>query len=118
MQSWLWSVSGARSLLKSPEVLSSTFNVRNSTSHYTGGTIGRNVGWFQGDASSFFGLRYQIGDRLSIESEYTSDLMLNESSYLDLKSPWNFGLTYKINNYLNLSAQYLHGKPNCRCCPY
>ena len=90
-------------------VLSSTFNVRNSTSHYTGGTIGRNVGWFQGDASSFFGLRYQIGDRLSIESEYTSDLMLNESSYLDLKSPWNFGLTYKINNYLNLSAQYLHG---------
>ena len=35
-------------------VLSSTFNVRNSTSHYTGGTIGRNVGWFQGDASSFY----------------------------------------------------------------
>ena len=35
--------------------------------------------------------------------------MSREYSYLDVKSPWNFGASYQLNNYVNLSAQYLHG---------
>ena len=35
--------------------------------------------------------------------------MSRESSYLDVKSPWNFGASYQLNDYVNLSAQYLHG---------
>ena len=35
--------------------------------------------------------------------------MPRESSYLEVKSPWNFGASYQLNDYVNLSAQYLHG---------
>ena len=30
-------------------------------------------------------------------------------SYLDVNSPWNFGVSYQINNFVGLSAQYLYG---------
>ena len=35
--------------------------------------------------------------------------MLPESSYLNVNDPWNFGVSYQLNDYVNLSAQYLHG---------
>ena len=35
--------------------------------------------------------------------------MRRESSYLDVKSPWNFGTSYQLNEYVDVSAQYLHG---------
>ena len=44
-----------------------------------------------------------------VSSEFNPDLMLPESSYLDINSSWNFGASYRLNNYVNLSAQYLHG---------
>ena len=44
-----------------------------------------------------------------ISSEYTADLMSREKSYLKAASPWNLGVAYQINDYLGLSAQYLHG---------
>ena len=34
--------------------------------------------------------------------------MSNESSYMEIKSPWNFGASYKLNNYTTLAAQYLN----------
>ena len=73
-----------------------------------GGTLG-NINWFQGDASVFYGIQYYVSDKITISSEFTPDLMSRESSYLDIKSPWNFGASYKFNDYVNLSAQYLHG---------
>ena len=67
------------------------------------------INWFQGDSSTFYGLQYHITDKITISSEYTPDLMSTESSYLDITSPWNFGASYQLNDYINVSAQYLHG---------
>ena len=89
-------------------VLSSRFDRRDSNAVGGGGTLGT-INWFQGNASAFYGIQYQVSDKITISSEYTPDLMSQESSYLDLKSPWNFGASYQLNNYVNVSAQYLHG---------
>ena len=35
--------------------------------------------------------------------------MTIENSYLKVKSPWNLGLSYQLNDYLNFSTQYLYG---------
>ena len=35
--------------------------------------------------------------------------MSSESSYLEVNSPWNFGASYQLNDYVNLSTQQLHG---------
>ena len=35
--------------------------------------------------------------------------MSRESSYMAIESPLNIGLTYRFNDYLNFSTQYLHG---------
>ncbi len=73
-----------------------------------GGTFSTNH-WFTGETSAFYGVQYQINDKIRIFSEYTPDLMARESSYLDVKSPWNFGTSYRLNDYVNLSMQHLHG---------
>ena len=54
-------------------------------------------------------MRYQLSDKFVLAAEYNPDLMSIESSYLDAKSPWNIGASYKFNDYFNLSTQYLHG---------
>jgi len=73
-----------------------------------GGTLG-NINWFHGDASAFYGIQYHINDKITLSSEYSPDLMYRESLYLDVESSWNFGASYQLNEYVNLSAQYLHG---------
>ena len=35
--------------------------------------------------------------------------MSRESSYLEVKSPWNFGVSYQLNDFIDLSVQQLHG---------
>ena len=89
-------------------VLSSRFDQRDGNNFGKGGTLGT-INWFQGNASAFYGLQYQIANKIKISSEYTPDLMSRESSYLDVKSPWNFGASYHLNDYVKLSAQDLHG---------
>lgn len=91
--------------------LSNRFNARQSlkwSGAGQGGIISGNH-WFTGDTSAFYGVQYHITDKITILSEYTSDLMLRERSYLDVKSPWNFGASYQMNDYITLSAQYLQG---------
>ena len=73
-----------------------------------GGSLG-NVNWFQGNASAFYGLNYRIGEKILISTEYSPDLMSEESLYLNVESQWNFGIKYKLNQYLGLSIDYLHG---------
>ena len=73
-----------------------------------GGTLG-NINWFQGEASAFYGIQYHINEKVTLMGEYTPDLMSQESSYLDVENQWNFGASYQLNDYVNLSAQYLHG---------
>ncbi len=88
--------------------LSSRFDQREGNQSGTGGTLGT-INWFQGDASAFYGIRYHVNSKISLATEYTPDNMSRESSYLDIKSPWNFGVSYQLNDYLNLSVQYLYG---------
>ena len=87
--------------------LSSRFITRDDNAVGRGGTLGT-INWFQGDAAVFYGIQYNINNKIKISSEYTPDLMLRESSYLDVNSAWNFGASYQLNDYVNLSAQYLH----------
>ena len=84
-------------------VLSSRFDQRDANLVGKGGTLG-SINWFQGDAAAFYGARYQIGRKFTILSEYSPDLMKNEHSYLKIKSNWNHGVSYQINNYMNLSV--------------
>ena len=88
--------------------LSKKFDQREGNNFGKGGTLGT-INWFQGDASAFYGIQYQISEKIRLSAEYTPDLMSRESSYLEVKSPWNFGASYLLNDYVNLSAQYLHG---------
>ena len=88
--------------------LSTRFDKRDGNSVGKGGTLGT-INWFQGNASAFYGIQYHISDNITISSEFTPDLMSQESSYLDVKSPWNVGASYQLNDYVNLSAQYLYG---------
>ena len=89
-------------------VLSSRFDQRGANKLGLGGTLG-SINWFHGDTSAFYGIQYHVNDKVIISTEYTPDIMFSESSYLTVKSPWNFGASYQLNNYVNFSAQYLHG---------
>ena len=101
-------LAGRNSFTNPLGALSSRFDQRDRNNFGTGGTLGT-INWFHGEASAFYGIQYHMSQKLLISAEYTPDLMSNESSYLDVKSPWNFGISYQLNNYVNLSAQYLHG---------
>ena len=88
--------------------MSARFKNRDGNSVGRGGTLGT-INWFEGEASAFYGIQYHVSEKLTISTEYTPDTMSREISYLDVESPWNFGATYQLNNYVNLSTQYLHG---------
>ena len=89
-------------------IISSKFNQREGNSFGKGGALGT-INWFQGDASAFYGTNYYIGEDITLSAEYMPDMMSRESSYLDVKSPWNFRASYQVNDYVSLSTQYLHG---------
>ena len=98
-----------RNTFKNPlAAIDSSFETRDANDFGRGGTLGT-INWFQGRASTFGGLSYRLGDRIALAAEYTPDLMGTEKRYLSVKSPWNVGASYQVNNTLSLSAQYLHG---------
>ena len=74
------------------------------------GTLG-SINWFNGKAAAFIGFNYKISENIVLSSEYTPDLMLREREYgyIDIDSPWNHGVKYKLNDYVTLSLDYLHG---------
>ena len=84
------------------------FKSRTSGSYGLGGTLGK-INWFTGNSSAFFGIKYQLGNKIVLSSEYTPDLMLREKTYLKTSSPWNYGVSYQINDHFNISANYLYG---------
>lgn len=101
-------LAGRHSFSNPLRAFSSRFNQRGGNAIGRGGTLGT-INWFQGDASPFYGIKYRVGKNITVSTEYTPDLMSLENIYLDADSPWNFGASYQLNDYLNLSAQYLHG---------
>ena len=89
-------------------ILSTRFDNREANAYGSGGTLGT-INWFQGDAAIFYGMNYYFGEKIIVSAEYTTDAMLPESSYLNIKNPLNLGISYQFNDYVSLSTQYLHG---------
>jgi hypothetical protein len=84
------------------------FESRSANETGRGGTLGT-INWFRGPASPFGGVSYFANDKLSLALEYSPDLMNRESSYLEVKSPYNFGLSYSLNDNVSFVANYLYG---------
>ena len=88
--------------------ISPRFKSRDQNIYGLGGTLGT-LNWFQGDSSAFFGISYELRKKTLLMAEYSPDLMLNESGYLQSESPWNLGIGYQLNDFLGVSLQYLYG---------
>ncbi|MGR3643973.1 MAG: YjbH domain-containing protein, partial [Sagittula sp.] len=54
--------------------------------------------WFRGDMAAFGGVSYAPNDRFKFKVEYSSDQYEREvaSGGVEHKSPWNFGVDYKL----------------------
>ena len=90
------------------KIISTRFEKRDGENFGKGGTLG-SINWFQGEVAPFYGFKYKPNKRLIFSSEYTPDLMTGESGYLTVKSPWNYGVSYQLNTYVDMALQYLHG---------
>jgi hypothetical protein len=79
------------------------------TTSPTGGEID-SIEWFQGDAAFFGGIQWQATDRLLLTAEYSSDTYPYEdgNSFVQ-RTPFNFGLSYKITPDISVAANYLYG---------
>ena len=73
--------------------------------------------WFRGPMSAFGGISYQATDKLSFKAEYSTDAYVEElgggtdtgAQMFNRRSPWNFGLDYRVSKALSLGAYYMHG---------
>lgn len=90
--------------------LDSSFNTRPTGFTGTGGIVeaGR---WFRGDAAFFGGVSWQATPKLTLKAEYSSDAYTRETArgLFQHRSPYNFGLDYKVSKGINLQAYYLYG---------
>ncbi|PQO24263.1 YjbH domain-containing protein [Rhodobacteraceae bacterium WD3A24] len=67
---------------------------------------------FRGDAAFFGGVEYQLTDRVGLVAEYSSDAYATESAPggdFEHRSPFNFGVNYRMGDNLTLAGYYLHG---------
>ena len=85
-----------------------SFKNRSNKDFGQGGALG-SINWFQGSASPFFGLKYDLNEKTHLLLEYTPDLMKREERYMRIKSPLNVGVSHNLNNLLSVNVQYLHG---------
>ncbi|SFR55547.1 Exopolysaccharide biosynthesis protein YbjH [Yoonia tamlensis] len=67
--------------------------------------------WFAGDAAFFGGASYQINDKWGVLAEYSSIAYPQEAyaPVLDVSSPYNFGVTYRPLDGVQLTLASLHG---------
>lgn len=68
--------------------------------------------WFQGDYAFFGGASYQLTDKLLLSAEYSSDNYdtAQAAGILKRSTPWNFAMTYQVNDSTSLRAFALHGE--------
>ena len=76
----------------------------------TGGDFSGDA-YFRGDYALFGGASYALNDRFSFSAEYSSDAYTEEvaAGIFEHDSPWNFGVTYRPSDDVNLSLYSLHG---------
>ena len=75
-----------------------------------GGTISANQ-FFRGDAALFAGVEYQYSDTLGFKAEYSS-IAYPEQTFapaIDVKSPLNFGVSYRYRDNIELGAAWMYG---------
>ncbi|WP_411976625.1 YjbH domain-containing protein [Sulfitobacter faviae] len=91
-------------------VIDGRFDTRPDRDAGRGGEI-ETSGWFRGDAALFGGVAWQASDKLTLKAEYSSDDYGRESRYgsFEHKSPFNFGLDYRVHENIHLQAHYLYG---------
>lgn len=67
--------------------------------------------FFRGDMAVFGGIDYRASDKLSFQVEYSSDAYVKETEVgtLDNKTPFNFGLNYRLRPDMTFGLAYLHG---------
>lgn len=69
--------------------------------------------WFRGDAAFFGGIEWQSPNpRLSFKMEYSSDAYTTEigtHSIFVHRSPFNFGVDYRMSDTIRLSGYYMYG---------
>lgn len=67
--------------------------------------------WFRGDVAAFGGVTWNVSDRLTFKAEYASDAYVEEAAnnVFTPKSPWNFGLDYKLSNNAQASLVAMQG---------
>lgn len=68
--------------------------------------------WFRGPAAPFAGAEWQFNDKLTLKAEYSSDAYQIEARNrrtFDRKSPFNFGVEYKVGDWTRFGAYYMYG---------
>ncbi|SEK69931.1 Exopolysaccharide biosynthesis protein YbjH [Roseovarius nanhaiticus] len=67
--------------------------------------------WFRGDVGAFAGVSWKATERLTFSAEYSSDAYDREvsSNALTRRTPWNFGVSYRVSEALAFNAYALHG---------
>jgi hypothetical protein len=67
--------------------------------------------WFAGDAAFFGGASYQINDKWGVMAEYSSIAYPQEAyaPVVDVSSPYNFGVTYRPVEGVQVSLASLYG---------
>ncbi|MDB4829828.1 YjbH domain-containing protein [Paracoccaceae bacterium] len=88
--------------------LSNRFKTRQNRDYGAGGEI-EPAEWFNGDAAFFGGAAWHIGKGVTAKVEYSSDQYAREASYLNHKTPWNYGVSWEAGNGFFLQSSWLHG---------
>ena len=90
--------------------LDARFNTRPTGFTGTGGIV-ESAKWFRGDAAFFGGIAWQATPKLTLKAEYSSDAYVEERARGNFtpKSPYNYGLDYKVSKGISLQASYLYG---------
>ena len=96
--------------LGSAHSIGSPFGARSPVVIGLGGKINYKQ-WFRGPMAVFGGVSWRASDRLTLKVEYATDAYSDEVSQgvMRLRSPLNFGASYKISQGAVLSGYYLFG---------
>lgn len=67
--------------------------------------------WFKGPSAPFASVIWRATDKLNLKAEYSKDAYSAAAAAgeIDVKTPFNFGLDYKINDIASVSGYVLHG---------